>query len=214
MDLSEEEKEYLKKYKYIAGIDEAGRGPLAGPLVVALTIVTFDIAKKLTALGVDDSKKLSLKRREEIFKETWKIIPYTRLIRVESTKIDEEGIYQSVINATNFLVKEASSRVQLTLLDGIAKSRIVNNGKVKSVIKADQKFVSVAIASVLAKVYRDRLMLKYSKMYTNYGFERNKGYGTKAHIEALYKYGPCPIHRFSFRPVRLAAERIQRQQWV
>ena len=178
----------------IAGIDEVGRGPLAGPVIAAAVILD----RKNIPEGINDSKKIPKAKRillAEKIKEN-SIYAYGAASEIE---IDEINILQASLLA----MKRASDRLSVvpktTLIDGNFKPYIKNN--TISIIKGDSKSVSIAAASILAKVYRDEIMLKYSKQFPEYGFQTNSGYGTKEHLSALKNYGITPIHRKSFKPV-------------
>ena len=178
----------------IAGIDEVGRGPLAGPVIAAAVILD----RKNIPEGINDSKKIPKAKRillAEKIKEN-SIYAYGAASEIE---IDEINILQASLLA----MKRASDRLSVvpktTLIDGNFKPNIKNN--TISIIKGDSKSVSIAAASILAKVYRDEIMLKYSKQFPEYGFQTNSGYGTKEHLSALKNYGITPIHRKSFKPV-------------
>lgn len=175
----------------VAGVDEAGRGPLAGPVAVAFCIPGKDIID-----GVNDSKKLSEKKREELYE---KIINTCLSYRVEI--IDEKTIDRvNILNATKIGMENAANLIGITpdivLIDAVKGLDLKYNSC--SIIKADAKSYAVACASILAKVTRDRIMRKYDKIYPQYGFIKHKGYGTAAHIAAIKKYGPCEIHRRTF----------------
>ena len=179
----------------IAGIDEVGRGPLAGPVIAAAVILD----RKNIPEGINDSKKIPKAKRillAEKIKEN-SIYAYGAASEIE---IDEINILQASLLA----MKRASDRLSVvpktTLIDGNFKPDIKNN--TISIIKGDSKSVSIAAASILAKVYRDEIMLKYSKQFPEYGFQTNSGYGTKEHLSALKNYGITPIHRKSFKPVQ------------
>ena len=178
----------------IAGIDEVGRGPLAGPVIAAAVILD----RKNIPEGINDSKKIPKAKRillAEKIKEN-SIYAYGAASEIE---IDEINILQASLLA----MKRASDRLSVvpktTLIDGNFKPDIKNN--TISIIKGDSKSVSIAAASILAKVYRDEIMLKYSKQFPEYGFQTNSGYGTKEHLSALKNYGITQIHRKSFKPV-------------
>ena len=178
----------------IAGIDEVGRGPLAGPVIAAAVILD----RKNIPEGINDSKKIPKAKRillAEKIKEN-SIYAYGAASEIE---IDEINILQASLLA----MKRASDRLSVvpktTLIDGNFKPDIKNN--TISIIKGDSKSVSIAAASILAKVYRDEIMLKYSKQFPEYGFQTNSGYGTKEHLSALKNFGITPIHRKSFKPV-------------
>lgn len=175
----------------VAGVDEAGRGPLAGPVAVACCIPGKDILD-----GVNDSKKLSEKKREELYE---KIINTCLSYRVEI--IDEKTIDRvNILNATKIGMENAANLIGITpdivLIDAVKGLDLKYNSC--SIIKADAKSYAVACASILAKVTRDRIMRKYDEIYPQYGFIKHKGYGTAAHIAAIKKYGPCEIHRRTF----------------
>lgn len=178
----------------IVGIDEVGRGPLAGPVIAAAVILD----RKNIPEGINDSKKIPKAKRillAEKIKEN-SIYAYGAASEIE---IDEINILQASLLA----MKRASNRLSVvpktTLIDGNFKPDIKNN--TISIIKGDSKSVSIAAASILAKVYRDEIMFKYSKQFPEYGFKTNSGYGTKEHLSALKNYGITPIHRKSFKPV-------------
>ena len=178
----------------IAGIDEVGRGPLAGPVIAAAVILD----RKNIPEGINDSKKIPKAKRillAEKIKEN-SIYAYGAASEIE---IDEINILQASLLAMKRASDELSIVPKTTLIDGNFKPDIKNN--TISIIKGDSKSVSIAAASILAKVYRDEIMLKYSKQFPEYGFQTNSGYGTKEHLSALKNYGITPIHRKSFKPV-------------
>lgn len=185
---------------YIGGCDEAGRGPLAGPVVAACVILPEDFH----VLGVDDSKKLSPKRRDELFEQITSEALAVGVGSADNRLIDEINI----LNATKKAFKEAVAAAEISLA-GRCGSHIdflifdavsIPDIAVEQIspVKGDARSVSVAAASIIAKVTRDRLMMKYDEIYPQYGFGGHKGYGTKAHYEAIKKYGITPIHRLSF----------------
>lgn len=184
-------------YVYIAGVDEVGRGPLAGPIAagsVVLNLRSHDFKDLL--LGIKDSKKLSHDTRERLSKLIKvKSISYNISV-INNAEIDERGIAW----CNNEVLRRAASGLKiapdLVLSDGYAVKNL--NIENEFVIKGDAKSASIACASIIAKVYRDNLMQEYAKIYPQYGFERNSGYGTEEHIEAIKKYGICKIHRKSF----------------
>lgn len=187
--------------RFIAGIDEAGRGPLAGPVVAACCI----LPKDAVILYLNDSKKVTVLRREALLPEIKeKAIAYGIGI-VDEKRIDEINILQADYEAMRIAVQKTSAMLQakgLADAPGLLLNDAVTIPGVgipqESIIKGDAKSVSIAAASILAKVTRDQLMEAYDAQYPEYGFARNKGYGTKEHIEALKRLGPCPIHRHSF----------------
>ncbi|MGN8760895.1 ribonuclease HII [Oribacterium sp. HCP3S3_B9] len=187
--------------RFIAGIDEAGRGPLAGPVVAACCI----LPKDAVILYLNDSKKVTALRREALLPVIQeKAIAYGIGI-VDEKRIDEINILQADYEAMRIAVQKTSAMLQAKGLAD-APGLLLNDAVTipgleipqESIIKGDAKSVSIAAASILAKVTRDQLMEAYDAQYPEYGFARNKGYGTKEHIEALKRLGPCPIHRRSF----------------
>jgi len=195
-NFNEEKKLFKKGFKTVAGIDEAGRGPLAGP-VVAAAVVVLDF-KKINLKQVNDSKKLSEKQREELYKiiTTHSNIKWGIGIVSEKT-IDKINILQATKLAMQMSIKDLNA--DFLLLDG--NFRLNVKTLQKSIIKGDQKVFSIAAASIIAKVTRDRIMQKMHKKYPQFGFDRHKGYGTKAHFARIEKFGPCEIHRKSFYPI-------------
>ncbi len=176
----------------IAGVDEVGRGPLAGPVVTCALI----LPKDADILYVNDSKKLSKKKREELYDEILDTaLCYSIGIR-EHSVIDEINILNATLSAMADSVNSLSIKPDLVLVDAVHIPDV--DIKQESIIKGDAKSISIAAASIVAKVYRDRLMEEYAVKYPEYGFESNMGYGSAKHIEAIKKYGPCPIHRMSF----------------
>ena len=188
-----EDELYKKNIKLIGGIDEAGRGPLAGPVVVACVILD----KNSMIEGVNDSKKISENKREKLYDIiTNEAISYGVGIITQET-IDEINILQATKKAVTEAILKMDTKPNLILVDaltGIDTLGIPYN----SIIKGDAKCYSIAAASIIAKVTRDRIMREYDKLYPEYGFDSHKGYGTAKHIEAIKKYGLCPIHRRSF----------------
>lgn len=187
--------DYENKYKgkRIAGIDEAGRGPLAGPVVCACVIMPLDEDKLID--GINDSKKLTEKKREELYD---KIIE--RAIAYSIVEVDERTIDRiNILNATKLGMKRALDGLKvkpdIVLIDAV---KLDTNLPQDNIIKGDAKSYNIASASILAKVYRDRLMKELSEKYPQYNFAKHKGYGTKEHIENLKKYGKCELHRETF----------------
>lgn len=177
---------------YIAGMDEAGRGPLAGPVVAAAVIL--DPSKEI--LYINDSKKLSEKKREELCPEILEKALAVGVGIVSPERIDEINILQATYEAMRQAAAGLSLAPGLMLVDAVKVPGL--EIPQLPIIKGDAKSLSIAAASIVAKVTRDRLMQEYDAVYPEYGFAGHKGYGTAAHIEALKKYGPCPIHRRSF----------------
>ena len=187
--------DYEKKYqgKLIAWIDEAGRGPLAGPVVCACVIMPLDEDKIIE--GINDSKKLSAKKRDVLYdKIIEKAISY-KIVEVDHKTIDEINILQSTRKGMKEAVEGLNITPDIVLIDAVNIDTCLPQ---ESIIKGDTLSYNIAAASILAKVYRDRLMEKLDKKYPEYGFKKHKGYGTKSHIEALKKYGKSEIHRDSF----------------
>lgn len=180
-------------FSCICGVDEAGRGPLAGPVCAAAVILPDDAVIE----GLDDSKKLTEKKRErlyDIIKETAVAysVAYGTLEEIETV-----NILEATYLAMNRAIEGLSVKPDFALIDG---NRVPRGIKIpcETIVKGDSKSMSVAAASVLAKVTRDRLMLEYDKKYPEYNFKKHKGYGTKEHTELIKQYGPCEIHRLSF----------------
>ena len=187
----------LRKVGYcvIAGVDEAGRGPLAGPVVAAA--VTIPQGTELA--GVQDSKKMSPKARQEAFSVIHRKAWGVGIGVVSHQYIDEFNVLKASLEAMRRAVLALASQPEFLLVDGIHKVPIAVPQQCLK--KGDQICRSISAASVVAKVYRDRIMQAYSKMYPVYGFEKNKGYGTKQHLAALRQYGPSPLHRITFKGV-------------
>lgn len=184
-----------KGYKLIAGVDEAGRGPLAGPVSVAAVILPPD----LYLPKINDSKKISAKVREELYDEIQAKAIAIGTALVDAKTIDRVNIYQATINGMYNAIFALDPEPQAVLIDAMPLEKLPM--PVQPIIKGDAKSASIAAASIIAKVRRDRLMDEYDKKYPEYGFAQHKGYGTAQHLEALRKFGPCPIHRLSFEPI-------------
>ena len=185
------EKEY-SDHQAICGIDEVGRGPFAGPVVAGAVI----LPKDHPILYLNDSKKLSEKKREELYEVILKEAVATGIGMASPARIDEINILQATYEAMRMAISNLSVQPDLLLNDVVTIPEI--ESMQIPIIKGDAKSVSIAAASILAKVTRDRLMVEYEKVFPGYDFASNKGYGTKAHIEGLKKFGPTPIHRMSF----------------
>jgi len=188
------ENKYLDKgYKLIAGIDEAGRGPLAGPVCVAIVIMPLD--KENIIEKVNDSKKLSEKMRDKLYEEIIsKAIDY-KIELVDEATIDAINILNATKLGMLACINNIETKPDIVLIDAVP---IQADIQTESIIKGDALSYSIACASILAKVTRDRYMLKMDEKYPEYNFKKHKGYGTKEHIENLKKYGKSPIHRDSF----------------
>ena len=181
----------------ICGVDEAGRGPLAGPVIAAAAILDPSNIPS----GLNDSKKLSKKKREQLFEE---IISLAQIGvgEASTSDIDQHNILGATKIAMQRAVAALPQTVDVALIDGNQPPTM--DCKVQAVIKGDSKSLSIAAASIIAKVTRDRIMEQLAEQYPAYGFEKHAGYGTKAHIEAIAAHGVCPVHRRSFAPVRNA----------
>lgn len=181
-----------KGYNYVCGVDEAGRGPLAGPVCAAAVILPKDTVIE----GVNDSKKLSEKKRETLFE----VIKSTAVSYCISYASVEEIEEINILNATMLAMKRAVEGLDIkadyAMIDGNKTPNLEIDAE--CIVKGDARSMSIACASILAKVSRDRLLYEYAKEYPQYQFDKHKGYGTVAHREALLKYGPCPYHRVSF----------------
>lgn len=187
-----ENEKYNEGYKIICGVDEAGRGPLAGPVYAAAVV----LEKGQTIEGVNDSKKLSEKKRELLFDKIINECKDYSIGTASEKEIDELNILQATFLAMKRAVDGLSVKPDCALVDG---NQIPNLGcDVTTVVKGDAKTESIAAASILAKVSRDRYMLEMAEKYPQFGFEKHKGYGTKLHYEMIEKYGICDIHRKSF----------------
>lgn len=182
-------------YNMVAGIDEAGRGPLAGPVVSAAVI----LPKGLILPGVKDSKKMSEKAREKAFFEIIKHALAVGIGVVSRAHIDEHNILNASLESMKIAVDHLDISPDYLLIDGIFKIR--NPLPQKCLVKGDQLSHSISAASIIAKVYRDRIMRVYDSVCPEYGFLQNKGYGTKQHLDAIKKYGPSPFHRMTFKGV-------------
>ncbi|MCR5398128.1 MAG: ribonuclease HII [Lachnospiraceae bacterium] len=188
-------KVYEKEYEHlglVCGIDEVGRGPLAGPVVAGAVI----LPKDCDILYINDSKKLSEKKREELYDVIMERAVATGIGSATPERIDEINILQATYEAMRQAISNLGIVPDILLNDAVTIP-LVDIRQVP-IIKGDAKSISIGAASIIAKVTRDRLMVKYADIYPGYGFESNKGYGSAAHIEALKKLGPCPIHRRSF----------------
>lgn len=182
--------QYRQNGLVVAGMDEVGRGPLAGNVVTACVVMPEDPVIP----WIDDSKKLSESRREKVFEEIMKHALYVGVGEISLEEIDRINILEATKNA----MRKAASEVpaDIFLVDAVTKLGL--KGKEIPIIKGDATSYSIAAASIVAKVIRDRQMIELDKLYPEYGFARNKGYGTKEHIDALKRIGPCPVHRRSF----------------
>ena len=198
-----EEELYLKGTTSIAGIDEAGRGPLAGPVVVACVVMPRDSMIE----GVNDSKKVSEKKREKLYEEIIKeaigygvgIMSQEEIDRINILNTTKEGLTTAIKELERDLKEKNRNfdKPEIILVDALTKID-TDHIPYKSIIKGDAKSYSIAAASIIAKVTRDRIMRQWAEVYPMYGFEKHKGYGTAMHISAIKEYGLCPLHRRSF----------------
>lgn len=194
--LNYQEQFYSDSITYIVGVDEAGRGPLAGPVVAGAVIFPRAYINK----DINDSKALSLKKREELFKIIKRDAIAYGIGIVSPEKIDEVNIYEATKIAMNEAIKNLNHKYDLILTDAMPLKGL--ESEVIPIIKGDAKAINIAAASILAKVTRDHIMDELDEKYPEYGFKKHKGYGTKLHLDALKQYGPIEgIHRFSYRPV-------------
>lgn len=199
LETEKERTEVMKRYEYeyekygfVCGIDEVGRGPLAGPVVAGAVI----LPKDCDILYLNDSKQLSEKKREELYDIIMEKAVATGIGYASPERIDKINILQATYEAMRDAVSKLSVKPDILLNDAVTIPAV--EIRQVPIIKGDAKSISIAAASIIAKVTRDRLMVEYDSIFPKYGFAGNKGYGAAAHIEALKKYGPTPIHRRSF----------------
>lgn len=203
-NFNEERKLGRKGHNRVVGLDEVGRGSLAGPVMAAAVMIKLIRGRFVQIRGIKDSKKLSPKKREELYKLIIKN-PQIKwgIGRVSERVIDKINILEAtklaMERAVKKLEKKLKKKADFLILDG--RMRINLDTPQKSIIKADDKVISCSMASIIAKVTRDKIMQRYSKKYPQYGFFNHKGYATRLHLEALKKKGPCRIHRKSFKPI-------------
>ena len=190
-NLEYERKHYSSGCNYVAGVDEVGRGPLAGPVVCCAVIMPKDEIIE----GVTDSKKLTEKKREILAEQIKKTALSYCIYQIEAAEIDQINILEAVKKCMTQAVLGLDIKPDITLVDGVDTHLNIN---AEYVVKGDLKSYTIGCASILAKVYRDNLMVEYSKTYTEYGLEKHKGYGTKTHIDKIKEIGPCPLHRRTF----------------
>jgi ribonuclease HII len=183
---------------FIAGLDEAGRGPLAGPVVASAVILN----PERPIVGLGDSKKLSEKKREALYEPIFSQALSVGIGVVCQEQIDRMNILQASLCAMKLAFEELSVKAQEAWVDGNQRVPFESHIIQKTFVGGDSLHECIMAASIIAKVHRDKLMLEYAKLYPEYGFEQHKGYGTAMHLKALEKHGPCPIHRLSFAPVK------------
>lgn len=187
-----ENEAHKKGYKMVCGVDEAGRGPLAGPVFAAAVILPNDIVIE----GLNDSKKLTEKKREKLYEEIKKYAIDYNVASASEKEIDNINILNATFLAMKRAIEGLKIQPDFALIDGNRKPELKIDSQ--TIIKGDSLSASIAAASILAKVERDRLMKKLSEKYSQYQFSKHKGYGTKLHIDLIKQYGPCEIHRKSF----------------
>lgn len=196
VEMSEYERLYKSQgYTFIAGIDEVGRGPLAGPVVAAAVI----LPENFQILGIDDSKKLTESKREELYESIRSTAVSIGVGIIDAKEIDEINIYEATKKAMYAALNQLHIRPDFLLVDAMKLTTPIPS---EAIIKGDSKSISIAAASIIAKVTRDRMMKEIGYRYPEYRFEQNMGYGTKEHLEALQLFGATPYHRKSFAPVK------------
>jgi ribonuclease HII len=186
-------------FSFVVGIDEVGRGPLAGPIVASAVMLPEDIYLP----GLDDSKKLTIKKREALYDQIQQSAISIGIGIVSPEEIDRYNIYEATKKAMLDALQQLKPFPDYLLIDAM---ELVTPIPQRSLVKGDAKSISIASASVIAKVYRDRIMLNYHKQYPQYHFDKNSGYGTKEHLKALHQFGPTPIHRKTFSPIKEMVE--------
>lgn len=202
LNLETESKYFNLGYKLIGGVDEAGRGPLAGPVVAAVVVIDPDF--KITPGDLElvaDSKKLTAKKREKLFGLIKEKVLAVEIGVVDNLIIDKINILQASFLAMRRAIKKLKIQPNYILIDGSFKIPKLEISQT-AIIQGDASVWCIAAASIIAKVSRDWLMTEIDKKYPKYLFAKHKGYGTKLHLEKITTYGPCPIHRFSFRPIK------------
>lgn len=185
-----------KGYSLIAGVDEAGRGPLAGPLVIGAVILPLGCHLP----SINDSKKLSAKQREQLYHVIKKVAISVQHTIIDIDVIDQLNIYNATVYGMYHVIKELHQKPHAVLIDAVPLPDLEMHSL--SLIGGDAISASIGAASIIAKVERDKLMLELDKQFPQYGFAKHKGYGTAEHLKALQQYGPCPIHRKSFEPIK------------
>lgn len=207
LDLITEKQIFNLGYKFVGGVDEAGRGPLAGPVVAACVVVdaNFKIDHEDLAL-VADSKKLTAKKREKLFGIIREKVSAVEIGVVDNLTIDKINILQASFLAMRRAIKKLKVEPDYILVDGNFKIPKLEKSQT-AIIGGDAKVFCIAAASIIAKVSRDWMMTEIDKQYPEYEFAKHKGYGTKAHFAKIAEHGPCPLHRFSFSPIKEMAEK-------
>jgi len=194
----------------VAGVDEAGRGPLAGPVIAAAVVFSLeDLNFKLKKEGIRDSKTLSGKKREELYEFIVQKARGWGVGIISEKTIDEINILEASLLAMRRAVESLERKPDFLLLDGRHTIKDYPASQI-AVPSGDKTIISVSAASIIAKVTRDKMMLDFHRKFPQYGFDRHKGYGTKLHLEKIKQYGPCEIHRRTFRPIREIIEKVKR----
>lgn len=191
-----EDKLRAQGYNLVAGVDEAGRGSLIGPVVVAAVILPADLYLE----RLDDSKKLSAKVREDLYEKIISVAVDWSVVRVEASEVDELNVYRASLEGMKRAIQKLSVRPDFVLTDAMTVD--FDGIPTLPIVHGDRLSASIAAASIIAKVTRDSFADYWGKKYPGYGFERNRGYGTAEHLAAIKKFGACPIHRRSFNPVK------------
>ncbi|MFH1427450.1 MAG: ribonuclease HII [Patescibacteria group bacterium] len=212
LNLNEEQNLFQAGYKLIGAIDEAGRGPLAGPVVAACVLISDGCTMKNKELkNIKDSKKLTAKKREELYDVILEEFDEVGIGICDQQTIDKINILQAAFLAMKKAIGSLKKKPDYIILDG--GFPIPNFSlKQKNIIKGDSKVFSIATASIIAKVTRDRIMNAMHEKYPQYSFNEHKGYGTRQHLECLRMYGPCPIHRLSFKPVKILLKNLNKER--
>jgi len=201
LDLAEEKKLFSQGYKVIGAIDEAGRGPLAGPVVAACVIFNANIRIENELFKVNDSKKISEKTRESLFELIKQNFVEVGVGICDHKTIDRINILQATFLAMKKAISAVKNKPDFIIIDGSLKLPNCSTPQ-QTYIKGDERLFTIAAASIIAKVTRDRLMQEMDNLFPDYGFIKHKGYGTKMHLEKLKQFGPCAIHRLSFNKVK------------
>lgn len=207
MNLNKEQELFNQGHKLIASLDEVGRGPLAGPVVSACVIIdsSFQITPELEK--IKDSKKLNSKQRQLLFPIIKKSVKAVEIGICDNNVVDKVNILQASFLSMRKALKKTNLEPDIILVDGKFKIPKVNIPQ-EAIVSGDNLIFSIAMASIIAKVSRDFLMEEFHKKYPLYRFDKHKGYGTKLHMEMISLYGPCPIHRLSFAPFSIPANKI------
>jgi len=201
LDLEMEKKYFNLGYKLVGGVDEAGRGPLAGPVVAACVVIDENFLIDEDLQTINDSKKLSAKKREKLFSLIKEKALAVEIGVIDNRVIDKVNILQASFLAMKKAIDNLPVSPDYILLDGGFKIPKLDKPQ-SAIIKGDSSVFAIAAASIIAKVSRDYLMQEIDKKYPQYNFAKHKGYGTKLHLEKIKEHGPCPLHRFSFRPIK------------